>query len=417
MKKLNRLLIILVLIVPLLFVPLVTDGNMSQYPKQVFLLLFVVAFLVMILLDKHLFNELRFGKTEVVLILLFGIYFASSMLSHDFFMALVGSSSRVEGLITILIYFVLFFIAKQVGFRDVIRFVLVSGVIVAVIGIMQKYGLDILPKNHVSIHWNNAAYSTIGNPNFLGSYLVLLLPVAMYEYVGLKKWYGLVVYGVILYCLLATMSRGPWLGAMVAIGMFVLMLWLVKKFDWKRLGIVFVTSVVLIGLFNVLGDGALLNRFGTIGTDIGEVVSGGENLEKAGSYRMFIWIRSLELVKDNPLWGVGLEQLGYAFIDNYSEDMVQYWGRVMFVDRAHNEYLHIAVSTGIPSLLVYLAFLFMVLRDGWRNWRKDEMLLPVYAAVVGYLVQAFFNISVVSVAYLFWIYMGFLVNEKRQLSE
>jgi len=56
-----------------------------------------------------------------------------------------------------------------------------------------------------------------------------------------------------------------------------------------------------------------------------------------------------------------------------------------------------------------------VLRDGWRNWRKDEMLLPVYAAVVGYLVQAFFNISVVSVAYLFWIYMGFLVNERRSL--
>jgi len=294
---------------------------------------------------------------------------------------------------------------------------LISGVIVAVIGIMQKYGLDILPKNYVSINWHNVAYSTIGNPNFLGSYLVLLLPVAMYEFVGLKKWYGLVVYGVILYCLLATMSRGPWLGAMAAVGMFVLMLWLVKKFDWKRLGIVFVTSVALIGLFNVLGDGALFNRFGTIGSDIGEVVSGGENLEKAGSYRMFIWIRSLELVKENPLWGVGLEQLGYAFIDNYSEDMVQYWGRVMFVDRAHNEYLHIAVSTGIPSLLVYLTFLFMVLRDGWRNWRKDEILLPVYAAVIGYLVQAFFNISVVSVAYLFWIYMGFLVNEKRQLSE
>ena len=415
MKKLNRLLIILVLIVPLLFVPLVTDGNMSQYPKQVFLLLSVAAFLVMVLFDRLLLKVLRFGKTETVLIFLLGLYIVSSFLSDDFFLALAGDGSRVEGLITILIYFVLFFIARHVGLKNVIQFVLVSGVIVAVIGIMQKYGLDILPKNHVSINWTNVSYSTIGNPNFLGSYLVLLLPVAMYEFVGLKKWYGLVVYGVILYCLLATMSRGPWLGAMAAVGMFVLMLWLVKKFDWRRLGIVFVTSVALMGLFNVLGDGALLNRFGTIGTDIGEVVSGGENLEKAGSYRMFIWIRSLELVKENPLWGVGLEQLGYAFIDNYSEDMVQYWGRVMFVDRAHNEYLHIAVSTGIPSLLVYLAFLFMVLRDGWRNWRKDEILLPVYAAVIGYLVQAFFNISVVSVAYLFWIYMGFLVNERRSL--
>lgn len=349
-----------------------------------------------------------------LLVIYIGLVISSLLLVGNIGRGLIGSEMRPDGIVVMLVYVLLFWFVGSFRKRYSL-FLLLGGLIVSLIGILQYYGLDILPPTEISVLWNKVAYSTIGNPNFLGSYLVLLLPVAMYGFVGLKKWYGLVVYGVILYCLLATMSRGPWLGAMAAVGMFVLMLWLVKKFDWKRLGIVFVTSVALIGLFNVLEDGALLNRFGTIGTDIGEVVSGGENLEKAGSYRMFIWIRSLELVKENPLWGVGLEQLGYAFIDNYSEDMVQYWGRVMFVDRAHNEYLHIAVSTGIPSLLVYLTFLFMVLRDGWRNWRKDEMLLPVYAAVVGYLVQAFFNISVVSVAYLFWIYMGFLVNERRSL--
>lgn len=411
--KFKGLQFVLFAIVPLLFIPM--GLNYSVNVKLLVIFVCVVIWLMCVVMTRD--SGVFLNRCFLVLFSILLIVMVSSVLSDQFDLALLGNVMRREGVLTLLLYMVLFLFGRSMKKTGFSVYLLIGALLVSMIGILQVYGIDVLPETDVGLKWNNAAYSTIGNPNFLGSYLVLLLPVAMYEFVGLKKWYGLVVYGVILYCLLATMSRGPWLGAMAAIGMFVLMLWLVKKFDWKRLGIVFVTSVVLIGLFNVLGDGALLNRFGTIGTDIGEVVSGGENLEKAGSYRMFIWIRSLELVKDNPLWGVGLEQLGYAFIDNYSEDMVQYWGRVMFVDRAHNEYLHIAVSTGIPSLLVYLAFLFMVLRDGWRNWRKDEMLLPVYAAVVGYLVQAFFNISVVSVAYLFWIYMGFLVNEKRQLSE
>lgn len=407
----NRLFILFIIgVVPIIYYPLESNYSMSL---KLWVILLCLIFIVVEKLARRDLVVLN-GKYVFLLVSFIGLVITSVLLVGDIGRGLFGSEMRPDGIVVMLVYVLLFRFVGSFRKRYSL-FLLLGGLIVSLIGILQYYGLDILPPTEVSVLWNNAAYSTIGNPNFLGSYLVLLLPVAMYEFVGLKKWYGLVVYGVILYCLLATMSRGPWLGAMAAVGMFVLMLWLVKKFDLKRLGIVFVISVALIGLFNVLGDGALLNRFGTIGTDIGEVVSGGENLEKAGSYRMFIWIRSLELVKENPLWGVGLEQLGYAFIDNYSEDMVQYWGRVMFVDRAHNEYLHIAVSTGIPSLLVYLAFLFMVLRDGWRNWRKDEMLLPVYAAVVGYLVQAFFNISVVSVAYLFWIYMGFLVNERRSL--
>lgn len=403
---------ILIGLVPLLYYPLESNYSMSL---KLWVILLCLVFIVtgnLVRRELVVYN----GKYVVLLVSYIVTVMISMLLVGEIGLRFFGSEMRPDGIVVLIMYVMLFWFVGRYMERYSL-FLLFGGLIVSAIGIAQYYGLDVLPPTEISEMWSNVSYSTIGNPNFLGSYLVLLLPVAMYEYMGLKKWYGLVVYGVILYCLLATMSRGPWLGAMAAIGMFMLMLWLAKKVDWKRLGIVFVISVVLIGLFNVLGDGALFNRFGTIGSDIGEVVSGGENLEKAGSFRMFIWIRSLELVKENPLWGVGLEQLGYAFIDNYSEDMVKHWGRVMFVDRAHNEYLHIAVSTGIPSLFVYLVFLFMVLKAGWRNWKQDEMLLPVYAAVVGYLVQAFFNISVVSVAYLFWIYMGFLVNEKRQLSE
>jgi putative inorganic carbon (HCO3(-)) transporter len=79
-------------------------------------------------------------------------------------------------------------------------------------------------------------------------------------------------------------------------------------------------------------------------------------------------------------------------------------GRLMTIDKAHNEYLNIAVSAGIPSLIAYLTLVFVVLKN---SVSKEKNLL--LAVIIAYLVQAFFNISVVSVAFLFWILLGRLV--------
>lgn len=410
MKIIDNLLKIVYVVMPLIYMPVHFEGNMSQSAKFFFLCSIVSALLVIQLFSKNLKKIVSIDSINSTLFFLFIVCLISVIKSNDFILGLSGSAFRNEGVITLALYYVLTLFSRERGEYSNLKYVLVSATFVSVIGIFQKYGVDVLPRSFISENWNNIAYSTIGNPNFLGSYLVLVLPIAMYEYVGLKKWYGIPIYGLIFFCLLATMSRGPWLGAMFAFGSFAFLMWKYGKFDLKRFSALVVLSLSLILLFNITSNGALLSRFKTIGNDIGEVVSGGENIEQAGSYRMFIWIRSFELVKQNPIWGVGIEQLGYAFIDNYSDDMIQQFGYVGYIDRAHNEYLHIAVSSGIPSLLLYLIFLMLVLRAGWINLSKNSMLIPVYSAVLGYLLQAFFNISVVSVAYLFWIYLGFLVS-------
>lgn len=410
MKKFDVLCISIFLMTPLLYFKINERISYSQYPKLIFLFLCILLLMLFIVIDILTIKCRLKNKCVFVMILYFSMLVISILNSNNALLGLTGSYNRIEGLSTHVIYFYLLILGIIVPTKSVVRFALIGSVVVSMIGILQVYGFDVLPQNYITEGWTNVAYSTIGNPNFLGSYLVLVLPIAMYEYVGLKKWYGIPIYGLLFYCLLATMSRGPWLGAMFAFGSFAFLMWKYGKFDLKRFSVLVVLSLSLILLFNGTSNGALLSRFKTIGNDIGEVVSGGENIEQAGSYRMFIWIRSFELVKQNPIWGVGIEQLGYAFIDNYSDDMIQQFGYVGFIDRAHNEYLHIAVSSGIPSLLLYLIFLILVLREGWISLSKNSMLIPVYSAVLGYLLQAFFNISVVSVAYLFWIYLGFLVR-------
>jgi O-antigen ligase len=85
------------------------------------------------------------------------------------------------------------------------------------------------------------------------------------------------------------------------------------------------------------------------------------------------------------------------------------------VDKAHNEYLQIAVTLGIPALLVYLFFTAHVLLTGLKaaSRMKGEnqiLLFGLLAICIGYLTQAFFNISVITVAPFFWVILGILYH-------
>ena len=94
-------------------------------------------------------------------------------------------------------------------------------------------------------------------------------------------------------------------------------------------------------------------------------------------------------------------------MERYNLDSIQAFGRVMIADKAHNEYLHLAVTSGIPSLIAYVAFLIKTAVVNFNQLDKPVMFI-LACAIFGYCVQAFFNISVVSVAYIFWVYLGLL---------
>jgi putative inorganic carbon (HCO3(-)) transporter len=74
-----------------------------------------------------------------------------------------------------------------------------------------------------------------------------------------------------------------------------------------------------------------------------------------------------------------------------------------------------AAVTGIPSLLIYL---FLIVLIFWRNtplMLKDKSKIIVGLAVIGYLIQAFSNISVIAVAPIFWIILGYFSSKSREV--
>ncbi len=136
--------------------------------------------------------------------------------------------------------------------------------------------------------------------------------------------------------------------------------------------------------------------------------------EALGSSRGYIWSRSLPLLKSALLLGYGPDTFAMVFPqDDYIGKLVSYGAIKMFVDKPHNMYLHIALSSGVLSLLCILAIFSMYIISSMGIYFRETgstscfaFGLAIFAAVSGYLVTCFFNDSVVSVAPVFWVLLG-----------
>jgi putative inorganic carbon (HCO3(-)) transporter len=74
--------------------------------------------------------------------------------------------------------------------------------------------------------------------------------------------------------------------------------------------------------------------------------------------------------------------------------------------KAHNEYLQMLITVGWPATIVYLMLVGLVLLRVVKRIQKDPLPQILFCCIVGYLVQAFFNISTISTAPIYWAMLG-----------
>lgn len=106
--------------------------------------------------------------------------------------------------------------------------------------------------------------------------------------------------------------------------------------------------------------------------------------------RGYIWNRSLQLFADAPflrkLVGTGPDTLKLFYRDTLGSEMTTVTGQVF--DSAHNIFLQYLLSVGLFGLISFLGVLASVLIPVIRKCRRR--FLPLVAALIAYLVQAFF---------------------------
>ena len=234
--------------------------------------------------------------------------------------------------------------------------------------------------------------STFGNPNMLGQYFILTIPLAGACLLGAKNWteraIWLVCCGLMAICMLMTFSRGAWLGLLFAGAVFFLLL---------RPRLMMLAPVLLVVLYFTLPD-SIISRFTSIG-DLGDAST---------SYRVFIWMGTIAMLKHYWFSGIGPGEAAYSLIyPAYS-----YSGIV--APHSHNLFLQIMCDGGIVTLVIFLLILFHYFRTACvaiyrgASWQTRLFQLATCAGIAGFMVQAMTDYSFYNyrVMFLFWTIIG-----------
>ncbi len=247
--------------------------------------------------------------------------------------------------------------------------------------------------------------STLDNPNMLGQYLILMIPIGGAKLLSAKDWFSRVFYfgccGVMCVCMLLTFSRGAWLGLLFAGAVFVILL---------NPRLMLLIPVALVGLWFVLPE-TVTARFASIG-----------NLSDAStSYRVYIWMGTLAMLKNYWLCGIG------PGADAFNMVYPAYSYNGISAPHAHNLFLQIVCDAGIAALAVFVILLFVYFRMMCTAISREHdpssriHQIAFTAGVCGFMVQAMTDYSFYNyrVMFLFWAYLplGALCIRRRRLPE
>ncbi len=397
----NRFLWLLLALLPILIIPFKGLPSIFISIKAPVLTILCIVILVFIIREKVKLRELEFK----LLLLYLTFVFLACVFAHKPLLAFSGvsdSAGRFEGFITLCFYAVIFVAAKNhlvVNRKNVIFYLTVQS-LVACYSVAQYYGIDPLVEY---LNFRKGNYSTIGNENFFGSYVVTLLTLTSGLFVFDKRPQTLVLCSLFFAGLLASNTRGCWIA--FALIMVLSLFLLSKKRFIKPYFILLITFSLITLTMNFTRQNHILGRAKSIEQQVSVD-------EGSGSGRMQIWKMTTQAVLENPFFGTGPENLKEHFIQTKNKGFLAYKNRTgKTVDKAHNEILHITSVSGIPAAIAYIFFIMSIY---WKNRKELFRINPstlLMMTVTVYLIQALFNISVIAVAPLFWALMGVFASQ------
>ncbi len=285
---------------------------------------------------------------------------------------------------------------KNQWYNLVVVFVL-AGFLVALYGVYQNYFVTVTDTSWIDEDMfeniKTRVYSTFDNPNVLGQYLVMVIPVAFGllwsdKRLGAKAVYlGIVC--VMMACLIFTWSRAAWVGIVLALGFFVVM----KDRRWASLLVV----------------GILIMPFVLPESIISRITSLGNMNDSSTAYRFSVWLSSLRMAGDYWMSGIGLG--AGAFERVYQKYALNGAG---FALHSHNFYIQLVVEMGILGIFLFAMIMISTYRKiisiKEKNSSNKNIALAMGGALIGYMFQGvaenlWYNYRMIL---LFFIYLGIL---------
>jgi putative inorganic carbon (HCO3(-)) transporter len=351
------------------------------------------------------------------IVLFLGLIVVSTL--HGVKSSWVGVGTEHQGFFMMLSCIIVFKLASRfhaVHMERLIHIMIYSSFFACIYSILQYFHLGFLPQDAVYRSlFNHRTYSFFDNPDYFGTYLVLVIPLTITTYLLTQKKKQLLFFFILCVQFLAlveSQTRSAWLGTVL--GFLLILAWVMfkRRGSWKKLAIGMLAALFIFSISNVASHSKILSRATSITNDAQKIITN-NNAGSAGASRWDIWQKSLPIISGNFWFGTGPNTFQQVFYSLDQKEIKQYTGPKNTLYDENNDYLQKALTMGVPALLVYLLLLLVIIRKAlnpFKKWDPRLKLLSVgmLAAIIGYLVQAFFNISVVSIDPYFWLILGLL---------
>ena len=248
--------------------------------------------------------------------------------------------------------------------------------------------------------------ATLENPNMLGQYLILTIPLGGARLLSAKglgqRLYYFCCCAIMCLCMILTYSRGAWLGLLFAGAVFVVMI---------NPRFILLAPFALVALYFVLPE-TVVSRF----TSIGNLT------DNSTSYRVNIWLGTLAMLKDG-YWLCGIGPGDGAFNQIYPA----YSFNAITTPHSHNLFLQILCDAGVCALVVFIIILIQYVRrlcvamKDRSDWRSRILQIAFLSGMAGFMVQAMTDYSFYNyrVMFMFWVYLavGMRMAQRNELPE
>lgn len=403
-KNSAEILYLLVFLIPLAVSPW---GGVNHYEvfKQGFFVAFLGAVALILAISLVRRRRMRIPFHPAVFIVL-GLWVLSYVISQIFSIAPLqsfwGTYQRLQGTFIHIYYGIHLLLCLWIFGEEKIRKLFLHlifwvGVTVSGYGIYQ-FLEGLLPKNaagEISMPtiFGDRIFSTMGNPNFLGQFLIFPIFIALsfgFEKLRNKRWLPASLYiftlAIMASALWLTHNRASMLGIAVG-GIIWLALNLPKYKKW-----IFTASGIGIVVMALI----ILPRLDT----------------RSMSSRVILWQTSLRAaVSTQVFFGSGLETITERLMPILPKEIYVYESMNHMPDRAHNEALDILLTRGIFGLILYLIPIGFLIWSIWKNRISSLAARVAASSILAYLVSMVFGFSVTPHVIILLGFWALLLNE------
>ncbi|MEK7388703.1 MAG: O-antigen ligase family protein [Elusimicrobiota bacterium] len=199
--------------------------------------------------------------------------------------------------------------------------------------------------------FSDRVFSTYGNPNFYGDFLVIMFPIILMEWFKTRRWSHIVLMAMLLLNLIKTGTKGAWLGFAMVCAIF------------GAIALIFFSEQTKPYRKQILGVvGALV--FGFVGYTAKDLSSRVVSI----NFRLFTWEATWEMIRTQPWTGTGIGSFPPIYPAFRRPSIFHIEGKHNTeTDHSENEYLEQLFDNGILGFGIFIWLILSTLVVGFRS--------------------------------------------------